>query len=98
MELMNLDISGNQLKGKAKVSPATVQLGRQPANQLPPGWPLPADKSEIWVLTSTSGAAPLSNADRERPYAQLAERLTEIPWPRGSQHLQCGRRGYHDSG
>eukprot|EP00878_Enallax_costatus_P024506 GHUV01026156.1.p1 GENE.GHUV01026156.1~~GHUV01026156.1.p1 ORF type:complete len:311 (+),score=70.48 GHUV01026156.1:99-1031(+) len=89
MELLNLNMSGKPLKGKFKVSPATVQLGSQPPNQLPSGWPLPADRCEVWVLTSTSGAAPMSNADREAPYAQLADRLKQIPWPRSDIHLHC---------
>lgn len=89
MELLNLDVSGHSLKGKARVSPAAVQLGMQPPNQLPSGWPLPTDKTKVWVLTSTSGAAPMSNADREAPYAQLAESLRQIPWPRSNSQLHC---------
>jgi hypothetical protein len=58
LELLNLDASGQQRKGKACVASAAVALGPQQQQlqlQLPPGWPLPADKCEVWVLTSTSG-------------------------------------------
>jgi hypothetical protein len=55
LELLNLDASGQQRSGKARVASAAVVLGPQPHQLLPPGWPLPADKCEVWVLTSTSG-------------------------------------------
>jgi hypothetical protein len=57
----------------------TVDLG--PQAHLPPGWPLPP-ATEVWVLTSTSGASALTNEARAAPYRQLAARLAEIPWPR----------------
>jgi TDG/mug DNA glycosylase family protein len=91
LELLNIDAAGQLRKGKAKVVSTAVQLGKQPANMLPSGWPLPVDRTEVWVLTSTSGAAPMSNADRERPYKQLAERLADIPWPRSNLVLKCNR-------
>jgi hypothetical protein len=81
LELLNIDASGKARKGKAKVASAAVQLGPQPPDSLPHGWPLPPS-CEVWVCTSTSGAAAMSNADRERPYKQLAEQLQHIPWPR----------------
>lgn len=91
LELLNIDAAGQLRKGKAKVVSSAVQLGKQPADMLPPGWPLPVDRTEVWVLTSTSGAAPMSTADRERPYRQLAEKLAEIPWPRSDMLLRCSK-------
>jgi TDG/mug DNA glycosylase family protein len=89
LELLNIDPSGQLRRGKARVASAAVQLGKQPADMLPAGWPLPVDRTEVWVLTSTSGAAPMSNADRERPYKHLAERLAGITWPRSDIVLTC---------
>jgi TDG/mug DNA glycosylase family protein len=89
LELLNIDAAGQLRKGKDKVVSSAVQLDKQPAEMLPPGWPLPVDRTEVWVLTSTSGAAPMSNADRERPYQQLAHRLAEVPWPRSDVVLKC---------
>ncbi|KAF6266407.1 hypothetical protein COO60DRAFT_1697378 [Scenedesmus sp. NREL 46B-D3] len=89
LELLNIDDAGQQRKGKARIASAAVALGPQPPQQLPPGWPLPAGECEVWVLTSTSGAAPMSNEDRERPYRQLARRLAEVPWPRSAARLTC---------
>jgi TDG/mug DNA glycosylase family protein len=90
LELLNIDSSGQLRRGKHKIASATVQLGKQPPGMLPPGWPLPVGKTEVWVLTSTSGAAPMSNADRERPYRQLAERLVQIGWPLSGLGVRCG--------
>lgn len=92
LELLNIDGAGQLRRGKNKIASSTVQLGRQPAEMLPPGWPLPVDRTEVWVCTSTSGAAPMSNEDRERPYRQLAGRLKQIPWPRPVV-LQCDGGG-----
>jgi hypothetical protein len=61
LELLNLDASGQQRKGKARIASSAVALGLQPQQQLPPGWPLPANKCEVWVLTSTSGKVTDSN-------------------------------------
>jgi hypothetical protein len=58
---------------------ATVDLG--PQARLPRGWPLPAS-TEVWVLTSTSGASALTNEQRSAPYQALAARLGQVPWPR----------------
>lgn len=90
LELLNIDASGRLRRGKDKVASAAVQLGKQPPDMLAPGWPLPADRTEVWVMTSTSGAAPMSNADRERPYRQLSERLAQIPWPVPGTGVSCG--------
>eukprot|EP00775_Hariotina_reticulata_P010204 gene10204-10365_t len=66
---------------------AHLQKACAAIGSLPHGWPLPPS-CEVWVCTSTSGAAPMSNADRERPYQQLAEQLQQIPWPR-TISLKC---------
>ena len=65
--------------GGAAVSPA---FGPQPPSLRPEGWPLPP-ATAVWVLPSTSGAAALSNAEREGPYAALAAAVLRVPWPRG---------------
>jgi TDG/mug DNA glycosylase family protein len=59
--------------------PATIPLGRQ--SVLPQGWPLPVDTSEVWVMTSTSGAAAMTKEARYAPWKALAERLAQEPWP-----------------
>ncbi|KAG2442614.1 hypothetical protein HXX76_002699 [Chlamydomonas incerta] len=66
--------------------PARPRYGRQAA--LPPGWPLPA-ACEVWVCSSTSGAAAMTREAREQPYAQLAARLAQLPWPLPAQPA-CG--------
>jgi thymine-DNA glycosylase len=58
--------------------PSFIPLGRQAV--LPACWPLPF--SEVWVLTSTSGASPLTREQRFGSWRQLAARLEEEPWPR----------------
>ena len=45
------------------------------------GWPFP-DSTEVWVLPSTSGAAPMTTAERFGTWQALAARLQEVPWPR----------------
>ena len=50
------------------------------ACHLPQGWPLPA-QTEVWVMTSTSGAAAMTTAARFAPYQALAERLKQVSWP-----------------
>ncbi|EFN55236.1 hypothetical protein CHLNCDRAFT_134530 [Chlorella variabilis] len=59
--------------------PRRVDTGRQWV--LPEGWPLPLD-TEVWVMTSTSGAAPMTRQQRLAPWQALAERLRQEPWPR----------------
>jgi TDG/mug DNA glycosylase family protein len=61
-----------------------------PQTHLPDGWPLPP-ATEVWVLTSTSGACPLTHEQREEPYRRLAARLAEIPWPRADLPRCCSR-------
>ena len=66
--------------------PASIQLGRQWV--LPAGWPLDVQASEVWVMTSTSGAAALSREARLAPWRELAGRLARHAWPRGA--AACG--------
>lgn len=63
--------------------PAKVNTGRQ--LMLPEGWPLPLEGTEVWLMTSTSGAAALSKERRDAPWQQLAARLSQEPWPRPQQ-------------
>lgn len=49
------------------------------------GWPFPAS-TEVWVLPSTSGAAPMATADRMGPWQELSDRVEQIEWPR---KVQC---------
>lgn len=70
---------GSSAAAKAPKKVTTVPLG--PQSVRPPGWPLP-DTTEVWVLTSTSGASALTNAAREAPYIALSQRLSDISWPR----------------
>ena len=63
--------------------PRFVPIGRQ--NVLPWGWPLPTDGSiEVWVMPSTSGAAPMTREARYGPWRDLSDRLKSIPWPRNA--------------
>lgn len=48
---------------------------------VPQGWPLPPSTA-VWVLTSTSGASPMTNAARKEPYQGLADAIASIPRPR----------------
>lgn len=66
------------------------QIG--PQRLLPAGWPFPAGRTEVWVCSSTSGAAAMTTEQREGPYQQLAERLRGIQWPRAVE-LACGGQG-----
>lgn len=36
---------------------------------------------QVWVMTSTSGAAGLTRQQRYAPWEALAERLQREPWP-----------------
>ncbi|GLI69099.1 hypothetical protein VaNZ11_013645 [Volvox africanus] len=58
----------------------TVEHG--PQKLLPAGWPFPAAATEVWVCSSTSGAAALTRGQREAPYRRLAEKMRGIEWPR----------------
>lgn len=44
------------------------------------GWPFPGS-TQVWVLPSTSGAAPMTREERVGPYKQLAQEIARIKWP-----------------
>lgn len=52
------------------------------------GWPYPSS-TEVWVLPSTSGAAPMTVEERVGPYREMAAKLAEIPWPLTDAKCQC---------
>ncbi|GIL42815.1 hypothetical protein Vafri_192 [Volvox africanus] len=79
LELLNV---GKPPKERVK----TVEHG--PQKLLPAGWPFPAAATEVWVCSSTSGAAALTREQREAPYRRLAEKMREIEWPR-RMALKC---------
>ncbi len=56
---------------------------------VPQGWPLPAE-TEVWVMTSTSGAAAMTTVARFAPYQELAERFRQIPWP-SNREVNCSQ-------
>ncbi|CAM9736578.1 unnamed protein product [Scytosiphon promiscuus] len=62
--------------GKAGV----FRFGLQPADLRPPGWPFPAERTEMFVLPSSSGAAAMTNEAREGPYRALGEHLSRPGW------------------
>lgn len=69
--------------------PFQIPIGRQVV--LPLGWPLPLDKTEVWVMTSTSGAAAMTKEARYAPWKALSERLENVPWPLNRQaSCSCG--------
>ena len=45
------------------------------------GWPF-SSKTEVWVLPSTSGAAPMTIEERYEPYKALGRHLKTLAWPR----------------
>jgi hypothetical protein len=53
----------------------------------PPGWPFPPSICKVFLLTSSSGAAALTNEARERPYRELAAVFKEIGG-RGTTEIQ----------
>ena len=57
-----------------------VDVGRQAADALPPGWPLDPRSTSVWVMPSTSGASALTRAQRFGPWEELAEHVLGIPW------------------
>lgn len=61
-----------------------ISYGQQ--NIRPEGWPFAVEEVIVFVLTSSSGAAAMSNAAREAPYRELAALLQQFPWepPAGS--------------
>ncbi|CAM9560693.1 unnamed protein product [Hapterophycus canaliculatus] len=52
------------------------RFGLQPAALRPPGWPFPAERTEMFVLPSSSGAAAMTNEAREAPYRALGDHLS----------------------
>ncbi|KAK9815922.1 hypothetical protein WJX72_012023 [[Myrmecia] bisecta] len=64
-------------KGKDKIT--KVDCG--PQSERPAGWPFPPGTA-VWVLPSTSGASPQTNAERFGPYQQLSDQLRLVNWPR----------------
>ncbi|KAK9903322.1 hypothetical protein WJX75_002770 [Coccomyxa subellipsoidea] len=80
MELLNVGRKGREKYTK-------LEHGLQPMR--PDGWPFPAS-TEVWVLPSTSGAAPMATADRVGPWQELSDRIKLIDWPR---KLQCVPEG-----
>ncbi|KAM3577730.1 hypothetical protein VYU27_000274 [Nannochloropsis oceanica] len=46
----------------------------------PEGFPFTVEETQLFVLTSSSGAAAMSNEAREAPYKELAVLLQQFPW------------------
>jgi thymine-DNA glycosylase len=46
----------------------------------PKGWPFKPEETQLFVLTSPSGAAAMSNEARMAPYLELAQLVEAIPW------------------
>jgi len=65
-----------------------IALGRQ--SIVPTDWPFPLDKTEVWVMPSTSGAAAMGREERYGPWKDLAVCVLQEPWPRAVQ--DCCRR------
>ena len=70
--------SHNNVRLQSK-KPKLVPFGCQEI--LPLDWPLPLSV-HVWVLPSTSGAAPMTREARYGPWKDLARGLEKIPWPR----------------
>lgn len=69
---------GEEEKGEKQVCrfqegrPGKIEVGRQLV--LPSGWPLPVDGDhQVWVMSSTSGAAAMTREQRYRPWQALAD-------------------------
>ena len=74
VELLNADLKALGLKKKV----SKIDLGRQ--ELVPKRWPFPKE-TQVWVLTSTSGASALTNEARILPYSQLSKELERFSWP-----------------
>ncbi len=70
---------GVQQHGNQRLDKMRVEYGCQ-GDLRPPGWPFSTNDCRVFVLTSSSGAAALTNAQREAPYIQLAEELATLRW------------------
>lgn len=57
----------------------TCEHGLQPAGIRPPGWPLPASTA-VFVLSSSSGRAAMTDEQRRGPYRELAALVRGMPW------------------
>ncbi|CAM9201332.1 unnamed protein product [Ectocarpus sp. 6 AP-2014] len=65
-------------KDKAKTKGGKTgpfRFGLQPADLRPPGWPFPAERTEMFVVPSSSGAAAMTNEARETPYRDLGQHM-----------------------
>ena len=87
VELLNAGREGGDSKKnnnskKRKFDSSSVGYGLQPPSLRPDGWPRCLSETEVWVLTTTSGAAGLTNEARAAPYLELGRRLASEAWPR----------------
>ena len=74
---------GRGRRARAAAAPSSgVGYGLQPRSLRPAAWPRCLSETEVWVLTTTSGAAGLTNEARAAPYLELGRRLGREPWPR----------------
>ncbi|KAL3151326.1 hypothetical protein ABBQ38_013161 [Trebouxia sp. C0009 RCD-2024] len=71
-ELINTGRRGQNKITKFDVGPQSLR---------PEGWPLPAH-TPVWVMTSTSGASPMTTEARMAPWHNLSQHLTQVSWPR----------------
>ncbi len=69
---------GVQQHGYKRIGRIKVEYGCQ-GDLRPPGWPFSTSDCRVFVLTSSSGAAAITNAQREAPYIQLATELAKLP-------------------
>lgn len=60
-----------------KTSNSTIPYGVQ--KELPPDWPCELASSIVFLLPSTSGAAAMTNEQREAPYIELGELVQTLP-------------------
>jgi hypothetical protein len=67
--------------------PSRIEFGRQQV--LPAGWPLDAGTTEVWVMSSTSGAAAMTGEVRLASWRALAAHLAGQVWPR--DRARCTR-------
>jgi len=85
---MKADSSGkNTSITYSSTRPPVLTTGRQTV--LPADWPLPPSSTEVWVMTSTSGAAAMTREQRYGVWRELGERLKREPWPRKLTPYSC---------
>ncbi|CAM9809556.1 unnamed protein product [Ectocarpus fasciculatus] len=89
-------------KDKAKTKGGKAgpfRFGLQPADLRPPGWPFPAERTEMFVVPSSSGAAAMTNEAREAPYRNLGQHMLRSgEWTRARRQqsgggTSCGENG-----